>query len=75
MPRTILSTSLGVYVDGDKNTLNILENIKEFILMSILIFITLSAIYFSAKFILNRMKASMLSDVKIPRQRQWYDNF
>ncbi len=53
---SILLTSIGVYIDGDKNTLSILDNIKEFILMAILVSIALSAIYFSVKFVLKQAK-------------------
>jgi membrane-anchored glycerophosphoryl diester phosphodiesterase (GDPDase) len=53
---SILLASIGVYIDEDKNTLSILDNIKEFILMSILVFIALSAIYFSVKFVLKQAK-------------------
>lgn len=53
---SILLDSIGVYIDGDKNTLSILDNIKEFILMSILVFIALSAVYFSVKFVLKQAK-------------------
>ena len=53
---SILLASIGVYIDEDKNTLSILDNIKEFILMSILVFIALNAIYFSVKFVLKQAK-------------------
>lgn len=53
---SILLTLFGAYIDGDKNNLSILDNIKEFILMSILVFITISAIYFSAKFLFKKVK-------------------
>ena len=53
---SILLVSSGVYIDGDKNTLSVLYNIKEFILMSILVFIALSAIYFSTKFAVKKAK-------------------
>ena len=53
---SVLLTSFGAYIDEDKNNLSILENMKEFILMSILVFITISAIYYSAKFILKQAK-------------------
>lgn len=53
---SILLASIGVYIDEDKNTLSFLDNIKEFILMSILVFIALSSIYFSVKFVLKQAK-------------------
>ena len=53
---SILLASIGMYIDGDKNTLSVLDNIKEFILLSILVFIALSVIYFSVKFVLKQAK-------------------
>ncbi len=53
---SVLLTSFGIYVDGDKNNLSTLNSIKEFTMMFVLLFIVLSTVYYSAKFLFKKVK-------------------
>ncbi len=52
---SVLLTSFGVYMDDDKNNLSTIGSIKEFILMSILVFTIISIIFYSTKIISKKL--------------------